>query len=255
MSPASVRITSRPHYLLIAKVAEEAERWEDIVIQIKAIIQTFGSLTVEERNLLSVAYKNITNKLRNSWRIVDSLEQLESSRPADRSKRQVLLIQRERRRIERELSDVCLDIVKLLDDKLVSTATPGEETVFYLKMRGDYYRYLFEFAEPKDKNRYADMSLTAYKFAYKHAMAMLDAMHPTRLGLALNFAVYYHDVQKSPERACHLGKHAFDEAVANLDENFPEDAMRDSMMILRLLRDDLIIWSEEIQQGDGVSAL
>jgi 14-3-3 protein epsilon len=80
---------------------------------------------------------------------------------------------------------------------------------------------------------------------------MLEPTHPTRLGLALNFAVYYHDVRKSPERACHLGKHAFDEAVACLDDSSSMQVMRDSMMILQLLRDDLVIWSSEMQRGKG----
>ncbi|KAH7930081.1 14-3-3 protein [Leucogyrophana mollusca] len=248
MSP--VRVTPREEYLLLAKVAEEAERYEDLVIQIKGLTQTYGALTIEERNLLSVAYKNITNNLRSSWRIVDSLEKLESARvgSAGYSKHQVVLIRRQRSRIERELADVCKDIVKLLDDCLLSTAEPGEETVFYYKMKGDYYRYLAEFAQQHDRGRFSDLSLAAYKISYKHALALLDPTHPTRLGLALNFAVYYHDVRKSPERACHLGKHAFDEAVACLDEDSSTQVLRDSMMILQLLRDDLVIWSGEMQK-------
>lgn len=101
----------------------------------KGLIQTYGALTIEERNLLSVAYKNITNALRSSWRIIDSLEKLESSRTTGRhSKHQVQLISRQRNRVEYELAEVCKDIVKLLDDYLLSTAEPGEETVFYYKM-------------------------------------------------------------------------------------------------------------------------
>ncbi|KAG8218695.1 14-3-3 domain-containing protein [Butyriboletus roseoflavus] len=249
MSP--VRIPSREEYLLLAKVAEEAERYEDLVAQIKGLIHTYGTLTIEERNLLSVAYKNITNALRSSWRIIDSLEKLESSRMAGRhSKHQVQLISQQRNRVEYELAEVCKDIVKLLDDYLLSTAEPGEETVFYYKMKGDYFRYLAEFAQQSDRSNYSDLSLAAYKYAYKHALAKLEATHPTRLGLALNFAVYYHDVRKSPERACHLGKHAFDEAVACLNESSSVQVMRDSMMILQLLRDDLVIWSGEMQRGE-----
>jgi len=58
--------------------------------------------------------------------------------------------------------------------------------------RGDYYRYLAEFARPEEQERYAEESLLAYKAAYSHAINTLDPIHPTRLGLALNFSVYFH---------------------------------------------------------------
>jgi len=210
-------------------------------------------LTVEERNLLSVAYKNITNNLRNSWRVIDCLETLESSRPKSR---RLFLIRDEKARIEKELADACRDVVKMLNDRLLPYARLGEETVFYAKMQGDYYRYIAQFAPKIERDHYADLSLSAYKFAYKHALNELESTHPTRLGLALNFAVYFHDVLNSPERACHLAKHAFDEAIQCLDqEKSPRGRdFRDSLMILQLLRDDLILWATEIKET-GANAL
>lgn len=122
--------------------------------------------------------------------------------------------------------------------------------------RGDYYRYLAEISRNQAHDQYAATSLDAYKFAYKHALTTLDPAHPTRLGLALNFAVYYHDICESPERACYLAKHAFDEAVAVAsDPSFPGQSLEDSLMILQLLKDDLILWSGEMHRDSdaGVS--
>jgi 14-3-3 protein epsilon len=139
---------------------------------------------------------------------------------------------------------------------------------------GDYYRYLAEFAQQKDREKHAEQSLRAYKAAYKHALATLDAVHPTRLGLALNFSVFFHgelrpppplisqlrgfdiDVRKSPERACHLAKSAFDDAVGILEQPNANlrQTVRDSMMILQLLRDDLILWSGEIDKDESGAA-
>lgn len=106
----------------------------DLVAQIKGLTQTYGALTVEERNLLSVAYKNTTNQLRSSWRIIDSLEKLESSHPTEQTQRQLALIRQQRSKIEHELTDVCKDVIRALEDFLLPTAAPGEETVFYYKM-------------------------------------------------------------------------------------------------------------------------
>lgn len=123
-----------------------------------------------------------------------------------------------------------------------------------LQRQGDYYRYIVQFAPKKERDHYADRSLSAYTFAYKHAIDKLEPTHPTRLGLALNFAVYFHDVPNSPERACHLAKHAFDEAVQCLDKGKSpcERDFWDSLMILHLLRDDLILWETEIQKGSSI---
>ena len=96
-------------------------------------------------------------------------------------------------------------------------------------------------------------SLEAYKFAYRHALATLLPTHRTRLGLALDFAVYFHDIMRSPELACHLAKHAFDEAVeaAATDPQVALANIEDSLMILQLMRDDLIRWQGEISKGQS----
>jgi 14-3-3 protein epsilon len=252
MSLVHVHKTSRTDHLFLAKLAEEAERYQDVIVQIKNLIHEFDAeLTIDERNLLSVAFKNVTNALRNSWRIADALEKAQTSR--SNPSEHLNLLRRQRERIELELTDVCKDIVSLLEEHLLPSAPPGEETVFYLKMKGDYYRYLAEFAQKRDRERYADFSLTAYKLAYRHALSTLEPTHPTRLGLALNFSVFYHDVIRSPERACHLAKHAFDEAINSLNGATIGQAVRDSLMILQLLRDDMVLWLGEIRKASETS--
>jgi 14-3-3 protein epsilon len=240
--------------LFLARLAEEAGRYDDVVSQIKSMTYAYEArLTLEERNMLSVAYKNITNDLRRSWRMIDSLEILESSGEKSRS---LVLIRQEKTRIERDLANICKDVAEILNDRLLPYAKRGEDTVFYAKMQGDYFRYLVEFALKNERDHYAKLSLSAYKFAYKHASSELGPTHPTRLGLALNFAVYYHDVLRSPERACHLAKHAFDEAVQCLDEDDCSPGrqhIQDALMILQLLRDDLVLWFGEMQDEPGAN--
>ncbi|THG97149.1 hypothetical protein EW026_g4802 [Hermanssonia centrifuga] len=153
----------------------------------------------------------------------------------------------EKERIRRELDSACKDIVQLLERSLIPSANSGEEKVFYSKMRGDYYRYLAEFTKDDPDDINAPSSLDAYKFAYKHALCTLDPTHPTRLGLALNFAVYYHDIGDSPIRACFLAKHAFDEAIFAALNMSSGQALEDSLTIMQLLKDDIILWAGEIQ--------
>lgn len=102
----------------------------DVIAQIKKLITTFDAqLTPEERNLLSIAYKNTTGTLRSSWRTIDVLEKKEGH-----SKRQLALMQVEKDRIQKELDDTCKDVVKLMETHLIPAADSGEEKVFYSKM-------------------------------------------------------------------------------------------------------------------------
>lgn len=88
-------------------------------------------LTVEERNLLSVAYKNVIGARRASWRIVSSIEQKEESKG---NSAQVEKIKTYRQKIETELQDVCKDILAVLAENLIPNAQGGESKVFYYKM-------------------------------------------------------------------------------------------------------------------------
>jgi 14-3-3 protein epsilon len=60
--------------------------------------------------------------------------------------------------------------------------------------------------------------------------------------LALNFSVFYYEILNSPDRACHLAKQAFDDAIAELD-SLSEESYRDSTLIMQLLRDNLTLWT------------
>jgi hypothetical protein len=88
---------------------------------------------MEERNLLSIAYKHVTGTLRTSWRTVEGIEKQETTNGRAKLREQAL-IRRQREKIELELADACKDLLDLLDRYLVPAAEAGEERVFYLKM-------------------------------------------------------------------------------------------------------------------------
>ena len=163
--------------------------------------------------------------------------------------------------------------------------------------KGDYHRYLAEFATNTERKDAAENSLVAYKAASDVATTELPSTHPIRLGLALNFsgkrrrttplsiavlhsrrcilishfqekmssltwpnyvfdrfvpsvlAVFYYEILNSPERACRLAKAAFDEAIAELD-TLSEESYKDSTLIMQLLRDNLTLWTSDVQ-ADG----
>jgi len=240
-------MADREVHVYKAKLAEQAERYDEMVEAMKLVAQLDVELTVEERNLLSVAYKNVIGARRASWRIVSSIEQKEENKSADDK---VQMIKSYRNAIEKELRDVCQDILDIIDSHLVPSATSGESKVFYYKMKGDYHRYLAEFATGDDRKAAAENSLVAYKAASDIAMTELPPTHPIRLGLALNFSVFYYEILNSPDRACRLAKAAFDDAIAELD-TLSEESYKDSTLIMQLLRDNLTLWTSDMQAEGG----
>jgi 14-3-3 protein epsilon len=108
--------------------------------------------------------------------------------------------------------------------------------------------------------------LEAYKNATEVAQTDLAPTHPIRLGLALNFSVFYYEILNSPDQACHLAKQAFDDAIAGISfpqykvpfnymikicflsltieyselDTLSEESYKDSTLIMQLLRDNLV---------------
>ncbi|KAK2753608.1 hypothetical protein FQN54_007385 [Arachnomyces sp. PD_36] len=238
--------TERESKTFLARLCEQAERYDEMVTYMKEVANIGGELTVDERNLLSVAYKNVVGTRRASWRIISSIEQKEESKGSDKH---VGIIRDYRQKIETELERVCQDVLDVLDESLIPKAESGESKVFYHKMKGDYHRYLAEFASGNKRKVAATAAHEAYKNATDVAQTELTPTHPIRLGLALNFSVFYYEILNSPDRACHLAKQAFDDAIAELD-SLSEESYRDSTLIMQLLRDNLTLWTSS-DGGEG----
>jgi 14-3-3 protein epsilon len=217
-----------------------------MVDAMKQVAKMDVELTVEERNLLSVAYKNTIGARRASWRIISSIEQKEDSKG---NQHHVARIREYRAKVELELSNICTDVLTILDRHLVPASTSGESKVFYYKMKGDYQRYLAEFSVGQQRKDGAENALIAYKAASDIACTELPPTHPIRLGLALNFSVFYYEILNSPDRACHLAKQAFDDAIAELD-TLSEESYKDSTLIMQLLRDNLTLWTSDMQEDN-----
>ncbi|MQL88483.1 hypothetical protein Taro_021041 [Colocasia esculenta] len=202
----------RENHVYMAKLAEQAERYEEMVEFMKKVAMLNLELTVEERNLLSVGYKNVIGARRASWRIMSSIEQKEESKGNEQN---VKLIKGYCQKVEDELTKICHDILTIIDEHLIKSSTSGESTA-----------------------------------ASNTANSELPSTHPIRLGLALNFSVFYYEIMNSPERACHLAKQAFDEAIAELD-SLNEESYKDSTLIMQLLRDNLTLWTSDLPDEGG----
>ncbi|GFR93383.1 14-3-3 protein zeta [Elysia marginata] len=244
-------ISQKEQFVHKAKLAEQAERYDDMAEAMNKCVNYVYSesngppLDNEERNLLSVAYKNVVGARRSAWRVVSSIES-----KTEGSEKKLEMAKQYREKIEKELKQICNDVLELLSKHLIQKAQDDsghyDSHVFYLKMQGDYYRYLSEVSVGEDRKANVLKSNEAYQKATEIAKQKMLPTHPIRLGLALNFSVFYYEIMNEPEDACKLAKAAFDEAIAQLDQ-LNEESYKDSTLIMQLLRDNLTLWTSDSQ--------
>ncbi|VDD74182.1 unnamed protein product [Mesocestoides corti] len=240
-------LTQREECVYAAKLLEQSERYEKMVEAMKGILVPNMDLSAEERNLLSVAYKNVVGARRSSWRVISSIEQKHEGDA------RMAIAKKVREDIEKELNDTCSEILELLDSTLIPAASNPESKIFFLKMKGDYYRYVAEYRTGDERKDASEKSLQAYKTATDIAKVEMPTTHPIRLGLALNFSVFYYEILNSPDRACKLAKDAFDEAVSDID-TLPEENYKDATLIMQLLRDNLTLWNSDAGDNEAAEA-
>jgi len=233
----------RKDLVFMARTSETAERYEDMCKFMRELVKLTDvkklDLTVEERNLLSVAYKNVIGARRASWRTLNVDERKDDP-----------LILEYKKQVEKEMDDICKDVLDLLENVLVKNSVKEDESrVFYLKMTGDYYRYLAEFVSDKG---YDQRAAHFYSEAMVIAEKTLKPTHPIRLGLALNYSVCQYEILKNKKKACELAREAFDKAISKLDE-LDEASYKDSTLIMQLLRDNLTLWTSD--SGDSNEAV
>lgn len=228
--------------IFLARVAEQAERFEDMVNFLKPVLDTKGAdITSDERNLLSVAFKNLISSKRTAWRTITAIEQNPKYSKFGDS------LAAYKKKIEESLYKDCENIIDLIKSKVLSKAAEEEPKAFFVKMVGDYYRYIAETAQGEKLEQVKREALKAYSEAND---INLPACNPIKLGLALNFSVFYYEVMKDHKKACVLADEALQAALDKIDDLNEED-FRDAKSIIELLKENLTLWKEEEEGGDN----
>ena len=89
----------------------------------------------------------------------------------------------------------------MINSKVLSKSCEGEPKAFFIKMVGDYYRYIAENAKGDNLEKVKQSALAAYNEA--NAIT-LPPCNPIKLGLALNFSVFHYEAMKNHKAACDL---------------------------------------------------
>ena len=182
--------------IFLARVAEQAERFEDMVDFLAKVLDTKGAeVSSDERNLLSVAFKNLISSKRAACRTIAAIEQ------NPKYSKYAAALNDYKMAIENKLTADCQRVIDMINNKVLSKECEGESKAFFIKMVGDYYRYIAENAKGALMESVKQNALKAYTEANQ---ITLPPCNPIKLGLALNFSVFHYEVMKNHKAACEL---------------------------------------------------
>ena len=227
--------------IFLARVAEQAERFEDMVEYLGNVLDTKGGdVSADERNLISVAFKNLISSKRAACRTIAAIEQNPKYSKFGEA------LTKYKTDIENQLTTDCETVIKMIENKVLTKECADEAKAFFVKMVGDYYRYMAENAKDAKLQDAKDKALKAYNEANEIS---LPPCNPIKLGLALNFSVFHYEVMKNHKAACQLADEALQNALDKIDE-LEEDDFRDAKSIIELLKENLTLWKEEEEDGN-----
>ncbi|KAL8510841.1 hypothetical protein ACS0TY_017596 [Phlomoides rotata] len=224
--------------ILGVNVADMAEAMKNV----SKTVWEFGQLTPDERILLSVGYKKVIEPRRAACKKLFSILEEESNMA------KINRIIEYGMKAVKEMSDICGEVVSIINVHLIPPSInrgDHNSAAFYFKMKGDYYRYLAEYKTGNDRTVAANQSFKAYRSAMKFARRKLPPTSPIRLGVALNFSVFYYVILGFPDSAYEISKIAFDEAIYEIELDILNEEADKASQIMELLMDNMILFNAE----------
>ncbi|XP_037927371.1 uncharacterized protein LOC119661927 [Teleopsis dalmanni] len=221
------------------KLAKCAQRYDDMIVELRKLAAISGEFSPDEQRLLTVAYKYEVDLRRTSWR---NLVALEDSEPIRSNCDRFHVMREYRAEIEKELYQICEDIIEYLDRALIPCDGTTESKIFCSQLRADYNRYMAEVEVGTGSQIKTDWALAAYKCAYDIAVSELIPTDPLRLGVALNYSVFFYEVIKSSNESCRIAKDSFNAAIVDMHKLNSEN-YQETTSIMQTLWNNLQFWS------------
>eukprot|EP00831_Metopus_contortus_P005488 TRINITY_DN12080_c0_g1_i4.p1 TRINITY_DN12080_c0_g1~~TRINITY_DN12080_c0_g1_i4.p1 ORF type:complete len:304 (+),score=95.26 TRINITY_DN12080_c0_g1_i4:118-912(+) len=236
----------RNELLQRALLAQKSELYVEMMANMRNLVESSGRLNLEERNLLSIAFRNGIEIQRSAMRTIIAIEGKEKTRGS----KFLSLLQSYKKIIYYRIEDIASEIDHLIHEylfkNLKDTAEDKKVQAFYFKMLGDYTRYRAEYALEEEKKKIGGSALSNYDQAIM-CLESINNADPLVLGVALNGSVLNYDIIGNTEAGYRLAKYAFDSALGELDK-LKGDEYNESCTLMKLLCDNLTLWKAEIEE-------
>ena len=236
---------TREEYIYLSKLYEKAQRYEDMTSSIIKFIELNPKLSKEERNILSAGYKDILLDKRENWRFLNLMERKELKKKS----KQATYIKEIKNHIEKEIKKIVEEIHNLIDKYLIINCEDKESKIFYLRLKEDHYRYLCEISNEKELENNLNNAEKYYKEAYELANKDLPLINNERIGLSLNFALFYYEIKGNKKEGYNIAKNCFEETMKYFND-FEKFKAKDALILIQLLKENLIFWSSEMNEEE-----
>ena len=222
----------------LAQVALIAERYFDASKYVEELIKKKKEdLTKEEKNIFYKSFKYVVNSKRSAWLSINYLEEKE------KNDERMEIIKNYKNIIEKDILDICKNVITLINNFLLTKAVIDEAKMFYLKMKGDYYRYLCEFKALNENKNYLEESEKNYKNAIELSQN-ISWIGTIKLGLYLNYSVFIYEIKKDTKKAIQIAKEAVKSAKKYSDK-IKEEEDKDAEITIQVLKENINYWEED----------
>ena len=180
--------------IFMARIAEQSERFADMVDFLKIVIEQKGAdMSSDERALMSVAFKNMIASKRLAWRTVVAVSGNPKYIPFQASMTEY------KNKLENGLFEECCNIITMIQVNILKKKCSDEAKAFFMKLVADNHRYI---AEMSSADRHFK-ALEDAKVSYEQAAALpLQPCSPIKLSISLNLSVFHYEVAKDSAKAC-----------------------------------------------------
>ncbi|GKT36131.1 14-3-3 protein like protein [Aduncisulcus paluster] len=231
---------------LLLKVASEEHYisyYKQIIPELKYLVElTKQDLPSREKLILQEVISDFIGYLRRIWRHFGGIA---SHLQHEGQNHKSAIVFNHNKIIEQEIKS-SIDELLVLIEMLIKYAKNDLSRCFYLKLKGDLFRYTAEYSLSHTKKIAVESSLSSYQAAASYASsAHLPASHEMVLRIALNMSILFYEVIGSPDRACHISKQAFDNANASLSQVRKKD-LPPIAKLLGIFRTNLTMWSVDL---------
>ena len=235
-------VEQRGAVMALVRAAEQLERYDDMIKYVKDYIGMNAHLSPDDRAVFGAAYKQFVKPIRNHLAFLDLvLAHLNSKQDV----RMGEAVKRYRDAVLEELNEACKDLIDVVGNRLMPNTQSVDDQIFYLALKGDFYRYMCEFADEKGQWDPSNNAMECYEKALEHARKHLMPVNPMVLNLVMNYCVFLAEILDRKDDAIAETKKLLKSIHETIEDNGKEVVTDDAKEIIKKIRANVDIWMKQ----------